>query len=103
MSTPEIVIYGASDDLVEVEMTRPDGTTWQEEYNGDDVTLNIGGRMYVRMRYGVHDAVWTAEIGQLVEGIPIIPVSIGTHERGFSVLMEIWITEPTTITEMKKR
>lgn len=87
MST--VKIYGASDDLVEVEVTWEGGTKkWEEEYDGDKVKLVIEGQMYVQMRYSLQNGCWVAEIGQVREGFIIFPTTVGViTQRNFSALV----------------
>lgn len=99
-----ICIYGASDDLVEIE-GHPDGD--EVGCYEKDVFITIGdttgGGLAVRMSYSpqlgkdVAFGCWTAEIGQLDEDCPIPwPVTITTAKRhpndpeaGYSVKVAI--------------
>jgi hypothetical protein len=74
------MIYGASDDLVEIE-----GLDGGDEVNcmGGGCRVKLGtretGGCIVVMRYG-GDGVWSAEVGQLGDGIPIPwAISLATY------------------------
>ena len=89
-------IYGASDDLVEVEDC--DGA--DEIASASSMTRILVGApdagLYVIMEYAgprVPGAVWHASIAQVSEDIPIPwPVRIDVAQRGYSV--EVWIDCP---------
>jgi len=64
-----IRIYGASDDLVEIE-----GDVTDEVNPGSSITVGTAAAgVVVKMRYGKRKgaAVWEAVVGQIDEGVPI--------------------------------
>lgn len=91
-----IRIYGASDDLVEIEGDHNE----EVDALNDEVKVTIGtdaGGLLVLMRYaagGMGFATWTAEVGQMAENVEIPwPVHIGHAMRGsrvgYSVTVEV--------------
>ncbi len=107
-----ILIYGASDDLVEIE-----GDVREEiGCYGKSVTIEVGNRdaggLVVRMRYApkhTTEAVWVAEVRQFAEGVPV-PWQVRirhTHRghlgsvgsaAGYSVVVEIDCPTGTPVT-----
>lgn len=70
----EVTIYGASDDLIDVEGDCPGC----DEYNAEDATFVVQcttGTARVRVRY-TDDGVWAIECSQVDETIPLPPVSL---------------------------
>ena len=90
-------IYGASDDLVEIE-----GAVDAEINTGEPCAIQIGDRSglctLVVMAYGdMGEAVWTAKVAPLDEDIPMHEVRLGLHSSGYSVLVEIDVPQGTRI------
>ena len=79
-----ITIYGASDDLVEVEGTVPGC----DEYPTEDVWLRVigeGKTTRIRVRFG--DAgTWAITVAPLDEDVPMHEVTIQQAPRGHSAL-----------------
>jgi hypothetical protein len=106
-----IRIYGASDDLVEIEGDRSDEIGCYDR----KVRVSVGtpeAGVLVTMRYGstgMGFATWTAEIGQMAEGVEIPwPVSITNAEksgrpdpRSYSVTVEIGCPPGTPVKATK--
>lgn len=96
-------IYGASDDLVRLEGLISDEIGC---YN-QDVRIKVGtddGGLRVTMRYGAqHSAVWSAEVAQIDEDIPIPwPVTVKTQGRrdddvGYSVAIVVDCPDDTPV------
>src|ERR1700727_2787950 len=94
-----ITIYGASDDLVEV-----DGCEGADEFNSDDWSANIVGpgateQMHVRCWYDLN-GTWQVGVGQVDESVPLAPWPLrirqglgspddGAHAPDYSVVLEI--------------
>jgi hypothetical protein len=84
--TVPVVIYGASDDLIEVEGDVPGC----DEYNDEAATFVLtgdGGQVRVGMRYG-RSGCWEATIAPLDEGVagPTATVSIS----GYTARVEVY-------------
>ena len=99
-----IAIYGASDDLVEIEAEGPYG----DEIGcfDDSVTIEVGDRqsggLRVVMEYATARAdaagVWSAAVSPLDEDVPIPwPVRVVLAERGYSPVVEIDCPSDTKI------
>jgi hypothetical protein len=88
-------IYGASDDLVELE-----GIV-DEEIPGDDVTITVGelgfeGGLTVRALYGRINACWEMAVGLLDEDEPI-PWPVTVTHKGYTVTVEISCPDGTKV------
>ena len=116
-ATGPVIIYGGSDDLIEME-----GGV-EDEINSSSATLLFGepepssGRnaygIIVRMKYDC-DGTWAATVKMLDEGVHVPwPISISTRpdetygnppqtREGYSVQVEIGCPDGTPITRMKK-
>lgn len=89
MTENEVVIYGASDDLVEVD--EGSGVTFEPEgfdgeTNGELTQMCLvgdAGQLRVRVRYG-DMGCWGIEVAPVDEGVPMLPVMIGLNDRGYS-------------------
>jgi hypothetical protein len=89
--TNVVTIYGASDDLVEI-----DGCPGADEFGAfqpDDKNLVhasfvLGGQMRIRALY---DGCWSFAVGQVDEAIllPDWPVTTTQHDHGYSTLLTI--------------
>ena len=103
-----IRIYGASDDIVEIE-----GDVNEETSPGRSIVIGtkVDGGLVVSMKYGVGAAVWQARVRQIDEGIPVPwPVTIGNAEphgfpdpQTYSVLVTIDCPAGTPVFVGKKR
>ena len=99
-------IYGASDDLVEIEGPGGDEVDcydssvlitigWPEAQAGKDAK-----GLVVRMRYGSpgFGGTWSAEVGQIDEDFPIPwPVRIEVAERPYSALVIVDCPDDTPV------
>ena len=78
-----VVIYGSSDDLIEVEGKVPGC----DEYNGERATFVLIGQhddqSTVRVRYA-ENGCWAIEVAPLDEDIALIPCVIEMSGRGYS-------------------
>jgi hypothetical protein len=103
-------IYGASDDLVEIEGDHND------EFEEGDVII-IGQReasagvsaygVQVRMTYGLAKwntgATWAADIAPMDDGAEMPwPVTVGLAERGYSALVEVACPKGTPVLVLRK-
>ena len=85
-----VIIYGTGDDLVEVE-----GIIGGDEFNvdrNDTVNLCIGGILLIKMSYGKYGAIWTTEIGQMFDEVPIPlgwDIFLSQHSNGYSVQVNL--------------
>jgi hypothetical protein len=90
-----IRIYGASDDLVEIE-----GDVQDEVSPGKMIKIGTDEKgMYVTFRYAANKksgGVWRGTVEQIEEGIPMFPMTVGLAEasgfpdpRSYSVLFTI--------------
>lgn len=96
----KIHLYGSSDDLVEIEVTR-DGTVDADELNRSIahflVVDETGRRSLVTLRYN-EQGLWEATVGQHDEDVPLTPIRI-TADGGHTVNVfidaetEAWIQE----------
>lgn len=95
-------IYGASDDLVELEGFIRDEVDCYDK----PVQIKVGtddSGLIITMRYGVLGAVWSAELSQLDEDVPIPwPVTVVTQGRreddvGYSVAVCIDCPDDTPV------
>lgn len=105
-------IYGASDDLVELEGIVSDEVN---HVGGGPVRLRIGddtGGLFVVMKYSAGPgAVWSARIEQIEDDVPIPwPVTVRTQDpqnhcgvAGYTVIVEIGCPEGTPVFRGKKR
>lgn len=91
-------MYGASDDLIEVE-----GIPGSDEFEadgGNDLLMGsfvVGGVIRVR---AIYDGCWSFSVGQVDEDVPLPewPISLGQHpECDYSALLEIEVPDHTTI------
>lgn len=93
-------IYGASDDLIEVE-----GHDRADEYNGDRLRFTIGDRaggVVVLMEYAnarvTEEGCWHATICQIAEDVPIPwPTHIEVASSGYSVEVAIGCPNDTPV------
>lgn len=102
-----ITVYGASDDLVEV-----DGCEGADEFNvyGDhwqgDLMLSVAEQMRVHCWYD-DDGCWQVGVGQVIEDVqlPAWPVTItqkaGHSGPGYSALLTIDAPEGTKLVNIK--
>lgn len=77
----DVLFYGSSDDLIEVEGDVPGC----DEYPAEDVTFVVSGpagRVRVRLTY---DGCWAATVGRDGEDVPMLPVDVTAHDAGYSV------------------
>jgi hypothetical protein len=82
MSETTVTIYGASDDLVEVE----GAVSGCDEYNTEDasfVLIGDSGQARVRCWYG-RKGVWGIAISPVDDGIPLLPATIESADSGYS-------------------
>lgn len=101
-----ITIYGASDDLVEVDGCEGadefdigvDGTRWQ----GDLVGLDVSDQMRVWCWYD-KDGTWQVGVGQTTELVTMAswPVAITQHQDGYSAMLSIDAPEGTRLVNVK--
>ena len=92
---PALRIYGASDDLVEIE-------GWMEEEIGcydEPVTLRIGSVLRVTMAYDGHAGTWTAKLEQEDEG-GIIPWPVTVTTVKYSICVVIGCPPGTRVEEL---
>lgn len=80
-----VTIYGASDDLIEIEGTAPGC----DEYNSEAATFIvrgeqhddlIAGRTRVTVAY-VAPGVWSLDLAPVDDGIPMVPCVVDLSER----------------------
>lgn len=77
-----IVLYGASDDLIEVEGDRPGC----DEYNAEDqhfVLAGANGTVRVRVWY-TRRGLWAIAAAPVDEDTPMLPVAIEAGEKGYT-------------------
>lgn len=94
-----IDIYGASDDLVEI-----DGDVWDEVSPGTTITIGNSQRgVIVRMRY-CQNGTWRASVAMIDEGVPMFPVSVieaapggYPNPRSYSVMVRVDCPEGTLV------
>lgn len=82
-----VYVYGASDDLVEVEGNCPGC----DEYSGDDVYLRLigkGNSTILRVSYESR-GVWAIEVAPVAENLPMHEVRIVPSERSYSPLAAV--------------
>jgi hypothetical protein len=82
MSEGVVTIYGASDDLVEVEGV----VSGCDEYNTEDasfVLVGDSGQARVRCWYG-RKGVWGIAVSPVDDGIPMLAVAIEGASSGYS-------------------
>lgn len=95
-----VTIYGASDDLIEVE-----GCKGADEFSayandlavwGGDLIAPDGTQMRV---YAIYDGCWHFSVGQVEEDVrlPGWPVQILQHESGYSTLLRIEAPDGTRL------
>jgi hypothetical protein len=87
-------IYGASDDLVEVEGNLPGC----DEYSGDDVKFVIGGCLLVRVTYGGH-GVWAIQCAPVDEDVPV-PFGVDLYAEGYSMHLRADVPSGTSIVKV---
>lgn len=93
-----ITIYGASDDLVEVDGCEGADEFGSYGYEGTavhwrgDFIAPGGGTIPEQLRvYAIYDGCWHFSLGQVLEDVPLPPwpATFTQHERGDSVLLSI--------------
>lgn len=81
MSETTVVIYGASDDLIEVEGS----VVGCDEYDGEHASFVLiglaGEQARVNVRYG---AYWAIEVTPVDEDVPMLPCAIEGMPNGYS-------------------
>lgn len=95
----QIKIYGASDDLVEIE--GPGGDELGAYGKRREITITTGGLgVVVGMEYapkGTSAGVWRADIRQIDEDIDMPPISITMGGRGYTPLVTVTVSEGSVV------
>lgn len=111
---PKIIVYGASDDLVEIDNVDPESEEYREEYpalRGAQFELKApdGERMGIWAKYSP-EGVWVVAPYVLDEedSFPNWSFSIGQGNEGqypgnYSMYVEVEIPDGTTITRLNER
>lgn len=101
-----ITIYGAGDDLVEVdgcEGADEFTATGASEWRGDLVAPGGSDQLRIYAEYdAAHNGCWLIAVTQTDEDVPLPdwPITIGTHDRGYSTLLSIDAPPGTRLTNV---
>ena len=102
-----VTIYGASDDLIEVEgsiLPEPDEFSPAQKSPGVvKIEDPEGGRLLVFVQYASNDLspCWMIGLSQVDENdlLPAWPIRWAIHERGYSMKLEIDLPDGAVITQ----
>lgn len=97
-------IYGASDDLIEVEDIKGAdefGAYGSEPIRDEFIVAGSGGQLRL---IAIYDGCWSFAIAPVDEDVPIPnwPVRVSLGERGYSTLLEIDTPPDATINRLAK-
>lgn len=96
-----IYVYGASDDLVEIEGCKGADEFNTDKFRGDLIAPN-GESMRIHVAYG-GSGTWHIGAGQVDPDIafPEWPMALSQHESGYSVQLTLEAPEGTRLTNIK--
>lgn len=84
MGEARVVIYGSSDDLIEVEGDAPGC----DEYSAEDATFVLSGPLGSARVRMVYEGVWAITIAQLAEDVPLLTAAVLGSD--YSVRATFW-------------